>query len=176
MNQVKSEELTPYAIGKAAPKNLIAQADADTIKLAIDIITRVLSTKNYRDEQGTFTFTRPVLTKSFCKLQIGLEERELFGILFLDNRNTLITYETLFMGTIDGASVHIREIIKAALRHNAAALILTHNHPSGNSTPSKADEVITKRIQEAAKLMEIRVLDHIVVGINIFSFAENGLM
>jgi DNA repair protein RadC len=104
-------------------------------------------------------------------------EREVFGCLFLDNRHRLIALEEMFLGTIDGASVHPREVVKRALKLNAAAVILAHNHPSGVAEPSQADELITARIRDALALVDIRVLDHLVVGgTTVTSFAERGLI
>ncbi|MGL1254831.1 JAB domain-containing protein, partial [Vibrio parahaemolyticus] len=88
----------------------------------------------------------------------------------------LIAFEELFFGTIDSASVYPREVLKAALKVNAAALIFAHNHPSGDATPSQADKQITQRLKEALALVDIRVLDHIVVGDSAISFAERGLL
>ena len=85
-------------------------------------------------------------------------------------------FEKLFRGTIDGASVYPREVVKAALMHNAAAVIFAHNHPSGVAEPSKADEAITKRLKDALSLIDVRVLDHLVVGEEVISFAERGLL
>jgi len=94
----------------------------------------------------------------------------------MDNRNRLICVENLFRGTIDGASVHPREVVKAALQQNAAAVILFHNHPSGVATPSQADQIITDRLKDALALIDVRVLDHLIVGEEIYSFAEAGLL
>jgi DNA repair protein RadC len=97
--------------------------------------------------------------------------------LFLDNRHRVLKYEELFRGTIDGCSVHPREVVKAALYTNAAAIIFSHNHPSGIPESSKADISLTKRLTEALALVDIRVLDHIVVGgVETVSFAERGLL
>ncbi len=99
--------------------------------------------------------------------------QEVFAIVFLDNRHRVIAYEELFYGTIDGASVHPREIVRKALEHNAAAVILAHNHPSGIAEPSTADERLTSRVREALGLIDVRVLDHIIVGGDTtYSFAE----
>ena len=104
-------------------------------------------------------------------------EREIFSVLYLDNRHRVICMEELFAGTIDGASVHPREVVKLALARNAAAVILAHNHPSGVAEPSQADELITVRIRDALALVDIRVLDHIVVGNGAcVSMAERGLI
>ena len=115
------------------------------------------------------------------ELQQGLplrhRQRELFAVLWLDNQNRLIAYEELFQGTIDGASVYPREVVKQALARNAAAVILAHNHPSGVAEPSQADQRLTRRLQAALELVDIRVLDHLVVGEGeIVSFAERGLL
>ena len=125
----------------------------------------------------TTAFTSPEDTKQFLKLKLGEAEREIFACLFLDNRHRLIEYQELFYGTIDGASVHPREVVKAALQVNAAAVILAHNHPSGVAEPSKADEAITTRLKDSLSLVDIRVLDHLIVGSdNPVSFAERGLL
>jgi DNA repair protein RadC len=95
--------------------------------------------------------------------------------MFLDNRHFLIAFEQMFRGTIDGTSVYPREVMKDALRHNAAAVILAHNHPSGDPNPSESDERITSRIKTALELVDIRLLDHIVVGKDkCISLAERG--
>ena len=91
-------------------------------------------------------------------------ESEVFGILLMDTKNRILTFRELFYGTIDGASVYPREVVKQALRHNAATAILVHNHPSGDPTPSQADKLLTERLKEALALIDVRVLDHIVVG------------
>ena len=101
---------------------------------------------------------------------------EVFACLFLDNRHRLIAFEELFRGTIDGASVHPREVVRRALSHNAAAVILAHNHPSGVAEPSRSDEAITRRLRDALALIDVRVLDHVVVGEELVSFAERGLL
>lgn len=102
---------------------------------------------------------------------------EQFRVLMLDNRHRLIVDVAMFNGTIDGASVHPSEIVRDVIRHNAAAVILAHNHPSGNPEPSQADELITSRIRDALALIDVRVLDHIVVaGLGAVSFAERGLL
>jgi len=103
-------------------------------------------------------------------------EHEVFTVLWLDNRNRVLAFEELFRGTIDGASVHPPEVVKSALIHNAAACIIAHNHPSGVSTPSQADRTVTDKLKEALSLIDVRVLDHIIVGDECTSFAEQGLL
>ena len=120
------------------------------------------------------TFTNPTNVKEFLKLKLGAHDREVFAVMFLDNQHQLIEFEELFFGTIDAASIYPREVVKAALNHNAAAVVFAHNHPSGISEPSQADRRITQRLVDALKLVDIRVLDHIVVGEDCVSFAEKG--
>ena len=120
------------------------------------------------------TFTNPTNVKEYLKLKLGAHDREVFAVMFLDNQHQLISFEELFFGTIDAASVYPREVLKAALNHNAAAVVFAHNHPSGIAEPSQADRRITQRLVDALKLVDIRVLDHIVVGENCVSFAEKG--
>ncbi|MCK5859303.1 MAG: DNA repair protein RadC [Abyssibacter sp.] len=114
---------------------------------------------------------------AFAYLQAQLADRphEVFCALFLDTRHRVITFEELFRGTIDGASVYPREVVKTALQHNAAAVILAHNHPSGIAEPSQADRHLTNRLRDALALVDIRVLDHVVIGQGEpVSFAERG--
>jgi DNA repair protein RadC len=109
-------------------------------------------------------FTDCDTTRRYLKQRLRPYAFEVFACLFLDNQHRLIHFEELFRGTIDGASVYPREIVKQGLAHNAAAVILAHNHPSGVAEPSQADIQITRRIQSALQLVDIRVLDHIIVG------------
>jgi DNA repair protein RadC len=119
----------------------------------------------------------PRTVREFLAIHHAGCEREIFSCIFLDNRHRLIALEQLFAGTIDGAAVHPREVVKRALQINAAAVILTHNHPSGVAEPSQADELITVRIRDALALVDIRVLDHLIVGgSTVTSFAERGLI
>lgn len=119
----------------------------------------------------------PAATERFLVAQLRDRPYEVFCCLHLDSRHRLIAFEELFRGTIDGASVHPREVLRQALAHNAAAVILAHNHPSGIAEPSQADELITRRLRDALGLVEIRVLDHLIVGGNTcLSFAERGLL
>lgn len=117
----------------------------------------------------------PEDTRRYLTARLREHRNEVFACLFLDNKNRIIEYEELFFGTIDGASVHPRQIVQRALSHNAAGLILAHNHPSGVAEPSQADRQITQRIKEALSLLDIRVLDHLVIGDGeIASLAEIG--
>ena len=128
-------------------------------------------------EQRDTLLTSPDLVRQYLMMRLGRAEREIFCVIFLDNQNRLIAAEDLFMGTIDGASVYPREVLKAALKYNAAAVLLAHNHPSGVVEPSQADQRITQRLQTALELVDVRVLDHFVVsGTESTSFAERGLL
>ncbi len=119
--------------------------------------------------------TSPEKTRLFLLRQLRDCPYEVFAALFLDTRHRLIAYEPLFRGTVDGASVYPREVVRRALALNAAAIIFAHNHPSGVATPSAADRAITERLVDALSLFDIRVLDHLVIGDNeVFSFAEHG--
>ncbi len=145
---------------------------SDEIIKQAKIVLRVLINK-----PGTHVFTSPEIVKNFLQFALAPEQREVFAVLFLNNRHHLLEYEPLFFGTIDGCSVHPREVVKRALHHNAAAVILAHNHPSGVADPSTADQQITKRLTDALSLVDIRVLDHLVIGSDeITSFAERGLL
>ncbi|EMM5787310.1 DNA repair protein RadC [Pseudomonas aeruginosa] len=145
-------------------------ATADQI---LEAARLVIDQKNPR---GTL-FTSPALVRDYLCTKLAGFEHEVFAALFLDTQHRLIEYVELFRGTIDGASVYPREVVKEALRVNAAAVIFSHNHPSGNPEPSQADKVLTLRLKEALALVEIRTLDHIIVGgKTTASFAERGLL
>ncbi len=129
-----------------------------------------------RLERGD-ALSSPEDTRAYLKARLNGYSQEVFACLFLDNRHRVIEYEELFRGTIDGASVHPREVVKRALHHNAAALILAHNHPSGIAEPSQADRQITRRLGDALGLVDVRVLDHFIVGDGEpYSFARMGLL
>lgn len=119
--------------------------------------------------------TDPAATRKYLLARLRDMPHEVFACLYLDNRHRVIAFEELFRGTIDGATVHPREVVRAALKHNAAALIFSHNHPSGVAEPSDADRRLTRRLADALALVDIRVLDHFVVGDGeVSSFAEKG--
>ena len=140
----------------------------------IDQALAILETRLHKPE---CVITKPDDANAYLKLQFEGLEHESFRIMFLNSQHGLIKLQEMFRGTIDGAAVYPREVVKAALEFNAAAVILTHNHPSGVSEPSQADKNITKRLKEALHLIDVRVLDHIVVGNNdTFSFAQNNML
>ncbi len=117
----------------------------------------------------------PTVVKHYLQLLVGAREYESFAVLFLDVKNRLIACEELFRGTLTHASVYPREIVKVALRHNAASVLLAHNHPSGSAEPSAADDSLTHALTQALALVDVRVLDHFVVGAQgVYSFAEHG--
>ena len=136
-------------------------------------------TKRYLKQEmlSTPIINDPETVKLFLLTELQNEEREVFMVLFLDNQHRLIKKERLFLGTINVTNVYPREIIKESLYCNAAALILAHNHPSGLAEPSYSDKMITQKIIEAAELMDIRILDHFIVGKGTcYSFAEHNLL
>ena len=163
--QVKSEDTPDYRI-----KGVTNKDNDYIIQLALDILEKRLGTP------GALMET-PDMVRNYLKLQLAEKESEVFCALFLDNRHCIISFDEMFQGTIDGASVHPREVVKRALKYNAAAIILAHNHPSGNPEPSRADEALTKRLTDALALIDIKVLDHIIIGgVESISFAERGLI
>lgn len=119
--------------------------------------------------------TSPDLTRRYLRLQLQHEVREVFAALYLDSQNRVLAFERLALGTIDSAAVYPREVLRRCLHHGAAAVIFAHNHPSGVAEPSQADRRITDQLRDALALVDIRVLDHIVVGVGgCTSFAERG--
>ena len=129
-----------------------------------------------RSQRGT-SFKEPATACDYFRDKLGNQEREVFAAVMLDTRHRLIEYVELFFGTIDGAEVHPREVAKCALRLNAAAVIVAHNHPSGEVEPSAADRAVTARLKQALALLDIRLLDHVIVGGNgSGSMARQGMI
>jgi DNA repair protein RadC len=125
--------------------------------------------------QAGVTMSSPQAVKQYLQLLLGIKPYESFAVLFLDVKNRLLATEELFRGTLTHTSVYPREVVKAALSHNAASIILAHNHPSGSPEPSAADQTLTQALKQALALVDVRVLDHfIVAGRNVYSFAEHG--
>lgn len=146
----------------------LAPIEQQTVRTALTLLERQL-----REPGASFTSSHAV--QDWLRLQLATLEREEFTALFLDNQHRLIAHDTLFTGTINHTQVHPREVVKAALKHNAAAILVAHCHPSGIAEPSDADRRITKRLKQALDLVDIRLLDHLVVGgMDIVSFAERG--
>lgn len=153
-------------------KYVILSDDRDSIlKCAADLVEPEL-------KAGDFTvFNTIEAAKKFCQFSISQRQHEIFSVLYLDNRHRLIEYRELFRGTVDGAMVYPREIVKEVLELNATSVIFVHNHPSGDLNPSQSDIHITERLSKALKLFDVKVLDHFIVGPKgITSFSERGLL
>lgn len=139
------------------------------------IIQQALAILTTRLHQNLVTISSPETVKKFLILSLCQEEREVFGALWLDVKNRVLANEQLFFGSLSHASVYPREVVKAALKVNAASAIFYHNHPSGSEEPSTADLKLTETLKSSLGLVDVRVLDHIIVaGTNTHSFAENG--
>ncbi|TBL65019.1 RadC family protein [Hafnia alvei] len=146
----------------------LAPSEQKTIRKALTLLERQL-----REPGASFTST--TAARDWLRLQLATSEREEFMALFLDNQHRLIASETLFTGTINHTQIHPREVVKSSLKHNAAAIIVAHNHPSHEAEPSHADRQITARLKQALDLVEIRLLDHWVIGgMEVVSFTERG--
>lgn len=159
--QLVSERLAPYAADPiiSAAKELVTRALAEEISI------------------NPIHFGHPEAVKDYLRLALGGRQQEVFLVLFLDSQNRLIASEELFHGTLTQTSVYPREVVKRALVNNAASVLLSHNHPSGLAEPSQADKLLTTALKQALALVDIRVLDHIVIGEQeAFSFAERGLL
>jgi DNA repair protein RadC len=142
------------------------------LQAVLEIARRHLSEQLERQD----CLTSPAQTTNYLRARLRDYDYEVFACLMLDNRNRVIAFRELFRGTIDGASVYPREVVKQALADNAAAIILAHNHPSGVSEPSQADIRITGRLKQALQLVDIRVLDHVIVGDDVTCLSEQGLI
>jgi DNA repair protein RadC len=152
MSKVRSEEPPAYT-----PEDHSRAREDQIIAHAIDILDSRLRT------QGE-AFESPAAAGTYLKLRLAGYEREVFAAMFLDTRHRLIAFEELFMGTVDSAEVHPREVVKRALARNAAAVIVGHNHPSGNPEPSVGDRTVTIQLKQALALVDVRLLDHFVIG------------
>ena len=145
--------------------------DAGRLRAAVELGTRYTSAAVEPGE----TLTSPATTRTALLARLRERPHEIFACLFLDNRHRVIGFEELFRGTIDAATVHPREVAKRALELNAAAVVAVHNHPSGVAEPSRSDRAITNRLRDALALVEVRLIDHFVIGDGeVVSFAERG--
>lgn len=152
-----------------AANGLASVPDSEIIEAALKILSKRMS-------RGSL-LASPRAARDYLALRFGQVEHEVFSAIYLTKRHQVIACEELFRGTLDGASVHPRIVVKQALRHNAAALLISHNHPSGQVTPSQADEFITSRLKAALDLIDVKLIDHVVVaGGDTMSFAESGLL
>lgn len=141
------------------------------------VIEKALSILNGRIKKPDAMMNNPEIAANYLRLTIGGLEHEVFHVLFMNDHHSVLASETMFTGTINETAVYVREIVKRALYHNAASLILAHNHPSGISSPSKSDIQLTKRVKDAMELINVSVIDHIIVGDdNASSFAQLGLI
>lgn len=130
---------------------------------ADEIFAAARAAADQRMQRGA-TFKNPADTRAFFQAKLGGLDREVFAAAYLDARHRLIEYVELFRGTVDGAEVHPREVVRQGLRCNAAAVLVAHNHPSGTAEPSAADRAVTARLKQALALVDLRLLDHVVVG------------
>ena len=166
MREVKSEDTPEYG-------GVTSRSDA----MDDQVITQAMGILRERLHKPEAMVESPNTTAQYLKLALAEKEYEAFCLLLLDNRHRVLEFVELFHGTIDGASVYPREVVKVVLAHNAAAVVLAHNHPSGVPEPSEADKRITQRLTDALRLIDVRVLDHIVIGgTDHVSFAERGLI
>ena len=164
----QSTQGSPLYVRSKPRRYKVANAD--------EIIEAARAVAGQRMQRGA-SFVNPAESGRFFMDKLGGLEREVFAAVFLDTRHRLIEYVELFQGTIDGAEVHPREVVRQALRCNAAAVIVAHNHPSGTVEPSAADRAVTARLKQALALVEVRLLDHIVVGgTETASMAARGLV
>ena len=161
-------------VGTAAqPPRGFGDARAARLAAGVEIARRAAREALYRGD----VLTSPDAVRDYLRLVLAAREVEVFMALFVDSQHRLIAAEELFRGTLAQTSVYPREIVKAALAHNAAAVIFAHNHPSGVAEPSRADELLTQSLKAALALVEVRTLDHFVVaGGQVVSFAERGLL
>ncbi len=150
-------------------------ANVSTADFEAAVLESAAAILNGRLRTAGQAITSPDTTIAYLNLRMVELEHEVFFVLFLDTRNRVIAEEPMFRGTIDGAAVYPREVVKAALAHNAAALIVAHNHPSGVGEPSSADQALTRRLREALALVDVRLLDHIIIAAEgPVSFAQRG--
>lgn len=150
----------------------LGQAKFVQMKAVVEMSRRYLDEKMRRGN----VLTDASAVEDYLKLQLRNYPYEVFCCVFLDNKHRVIEFEELFRGTIDSASVHPREVIRRVLHHNAAAVIFSHNHPSGVAEPSQADQHITNLLTQALGLIDVRVLDHFIIGDEVVSFAQRGLI
>lgn len=152
-----------------APQDLNSTEQESLVALALAVLA-------HRHQRGQ-SMSCSADTRAFLRVWLGERRTETFGSLYLDSQHRILECQELFHGTIDGAAVYPRVLVQDALRLNAAAVVLFHNHPSGIAEPSRSDEAITKRLKEALALVDVRVLDHVVVAAGeSVSFAERGLL
>jgi DNA repair protein RadC len=127
--------------------------------------------------RGSEVLSSPLAVRDFLRVKLGTLEHEVFAVVHLDTQNRVIEYVEMFRGTVSQTSVYPREVVREAMKRNSAAMLLVHNHPSGSTQPSRADEMLTQTLKAALALVDVRVLDHLIVaGDDILSMAERGLL
>ncbi len=170
--RVKAREPAPaYGLpdGPLSFRHGLRARERGVLDRALDIVGRALRERE--------VFGTPDAVKHYLTLRLAGESVEHFGVMYLDVQNRLIAFHVHFTGTLEQTSVYPREVVRFALEHNASAVVLTHNHPSGVPTPSRADEALTQTLKVALALMDIRVLDHVIVAPGqALSMAERGLL
>lgn len=155
----------------------VKSEDSPAYTAGPDIVSQALEFLAQRLRAPGHAISSPQDVKHYLTLQLAQLEHEEFGVLFLDAQHCVIEFASMFRGTLSQTSVYPREVLKHALRVNAAAVILAHNHPSGKCEPSRADEHLTQVLKSALSMIDVRVLDHVIVGgMNTVSFAERGLL
>ena len=168
MRKVRSSDPAPYRVD---PMTLCSSDD--------EIVSKALAILDRRIRADRPVFDAPSRVRDYCRLHFAgasAAGREEFAVLLLDSVHRLIDVQTLAIGTISQCSVYPREVVKAALHANASAVVFAHNHPSGMAEPSRADEYLTQTLKSALQLVDVRVLDHFIVGHSVVSFAERGLL
>ncbi|OCG49660.1 hypothetical protein A9G35_11020 [Gilliamella sp. Choc5-1] len=152
-------------------KHGLGTAKYTQLKAVVELSSRYLKVKMMHEN----SLSSPSVTHHYLASRLANKDREIFMVIFLDNQHHVISSEEMFVGTYNCVEVHPREVVRRALQHNAAALILAHNHPSGIAEPSQADRHLTQKIEEVCELVDIRIIDHIVIGKGEYvSFAERG--
>jgi DNA repair protein RadC len=167
-------KLAEASLGQLASIRGIGPAKAAQLQASLELARRALQARMAERD----LLSSPEAVRDWLRLKLGSLPHEVFGALWLDAQNRLIRYEELFRGTLTQTSVYPREVLKSALSHNAAAVILAHNHPSGMTQPSRADETLTSTLKQALAQVDVKVLDHFIVAGNAppLSFAERGLL
>ena len=175
MNSIRNEDKTEYEVSKGLNPDIdMVELFTEQERFTLMEAQRIIEERYLRQ---TDPLRSPDLTRRFLQARLANEQAEIFGCLWLDTRHRVIRVQDMFYGTVDGAAVYPREVVKAALAANASACIIFHNHPSGIADPSQADLTLTKRLKDSLAMVDIRVLDHfIVAGTEHVSLAERGLL
>ena len=172
---IRDSHNTEYLVPAPRAYTLTKPEQVDLLTFESAVLERASRILEKRLRRKGHALGSPDDTRRYLTLKLAHLEHEVFAVLLLDTRNRVINFIEMFHGTIDSASVHPREVVKACLYNNAAALIIAHNHPSGVSEPSNADSALTRRLREAVELVDVRLLDHFVIaGDEYVSFAERG--